>query len=48
MPGDTQTAYMTQFLNFIGIRDIQFVDAEGLALGDGRREPAARTCCLFN
>jgi FMN-dependent NADH-azoreductase len=32
-PRDTQTAYMTQFLNFIGIRDIQFVYAEGLALG---------------
>jgi FMN-dependent NADH-azoreductase len=32
-PRDTQTAYMTQFLNFIGIRDIRFVYAEGLAQG---------------
>jgi len=32
-PRDTQTAYMTHFLNFIGIRDIEFVYAEGLAMG---------------
>jgi FMN-dependent NADH-azoreductase len=28
---------MTHFLNFIGIRDIEFVYAEGLALGDDSR-----------
>ena len=32
-PRDTQSAYMTHFLNFIGIRDIEFVYAEGLNLG---------------
>lgn len=32
-PNDTQTAYVTTFLNFIGIRDIEFVYAEGLAMG---------------
>jgi len=32
-PRDTQSAYMTHFLNFIGIRDIEFVYAEGLAMG---------------
>ncbi|MGA9572392.1 MAG: NAD(P)H-dependent oxidoreductase, partial [Lysobacterales bacterium] len=46
-PRDTQSAYMTHFLNFIGIRDIQFVYAEGLAMGgDSRRkslEMAAQT-----
>lgn len=36
-PMDTQSAYMTHFLNFIGIRDIQFVYAEGLAKGEDKR-----------
>ena len=35
---DTQSAYMTHFLNFIGIRDIEFVYAEGLALGEETRQ----------
>lgn len=39
-PRDTQSAYMTHFLNFIGIRDIEFVYAEGLAMGDGMRNEA--------
>jgi FMN-dependent NADH-azoreductase len=33
-PRDTQSAYMTHFLNFIGLRNIEFVYAEGLAMGD--------------
>lgn len=38
-PMDTQSAYMTHFLNFIGIHDIKFIYAEGLAKGeDNRRE----------
>jgi len=36
-PKDTSSAYMTHFLNFVGIRDIQFVYAEGLAMGDDSR-----------
>ncbi len=36
-PRDTQSAYITHFLNFIGIRDIEFVYAEGLAMGDEQR-----------
>jgi len=32
-PMDTQSAYITHFLNFIGIRDINFIYAEGLARG---------------
>ena len=36
-PRDTQSAYITQFLNFIGIRDIEFVYAEGLAMGEDKR-----------
>jgi FMN-dependent NADH-azoreductase len=36
-PRDTQSAYMTHFLNFIGIRNIEFVYAEGLAMGDQPR-----------
>ncbi|WP_414830729.1 FMN-dependent NADH-azoreductase [Alteromonas sp. H39] len=31
---DTQTQYLTHFFNFIGITDIQFIYAEGLALGE--------------
>ncbi len=39
-PRDTQTAYMTHFLNFIGIRNIEFIYAEGLNLGEQPREAA--------
>jgi len=34
---DTQTAYITHVLNFIGIHSIEFVYAEGLAMGDEPR-----------
>lgn len=37
---DTQTAYLRDFLRFVGISDVEFVYAEGLALGDGPREAA--------
>ena len=36
-PRDTQTAFISNFLNFIGIRDIEFVYAEGLSMGDEAR-----------
>jgi FMN-dependent NADH-azoreductase len=39
-PRDTQSAYMTHLLNFTGIYDIQFVYAEGLAMGDEPRSIA--------
>lgn len=39
-PRDTQSAYMTHVLNFIGLRTIQFVYAEGLAMGDESRKAA--------
>lgn len=39
-PTDLQTAYVRQFLGFIGIRDVEFVYAEGLALGDEQRSAA--------
>jgi FMN-dependent NADH-azoreductase len=32
-PRDTQTGYVTTFLNFIGLTDIEFVFAEGLNMG---------------
>src|SRR5262245_16244114 len=35
---DTQTPYLRQFLGFIGIGDVEFVHAEGLALGAESRE----------
>ena len=33
-PRDTQTAYVREFLAFIGITDVEFVYAEGLAIGE--------------
>lgn len=35
---DTETAYVRDFLAFLGLRDVRFVYAEGLAMGNGRRE----------
>ena len=37
---DTQTRYVRDFLNFLGIDDVEFVYAEGLAMGDAAREEA--------
>ncbi|HET9693551.1 MAG TPA: FMN-dependent NADH-azoreductase [Steroidobacteraceae bacterium] len=39
-PQDLQSAYVRQFLGFIGIDDVEFVYAEGLALGDESRAAA--------
>lgn len=36
-PLDTQTQYVRDFLRFLGIEEIEFVYAEGLALGDPSR-----------
>lgn len=36
-PSDMQTAYVRQFFGFIGIEDITFVYAEGLAFGEPQR-----------
>ncbi|AMO57295.1 FMN-dependent NADH-azoreductase [Endozoicomonas montiporae] len=35
-PKDTETRYVTDFLAFLGIDDVQFVYAEGLAISDVR------------
>ncbi len=35
-----QTAYLRQFLGFIGITDVEFVHAEGLAINDDAKEKA--------
>jgi FMN-dependent NADH-azoreductase len=37
-PLDTQTNYVRDFLAFLGIRDVEFVYAEGMALGGQRKE----------
>jgi FMN-dependent NADH-azoreductase len=37
---ETETSYVRQFLSFLGITDIEFVYAEGLALGDAARSAA--------
>jgi FMN-dependent NADH-azoreductase len=39
-PSDMQSAYVKQFLGFLGIHDVQFVYAEGLALGAAERDAA--------
>lgn len=35
---DTQTAYVRDFLRFIGIADVEFVYAEGLSIGDAAKQ----------
>lgn len=37
---DTQSAYVRDFLNFLGIDEVSFVYAEGLAMGDEPRQRA--------
>jgi FMN-dependent NADH-azoreductase len=37
---DTQTAYVRDFLRFLGIEDVEFIYAEGLAMGDAPKEAA--------
>ena len=39
-PLDTQTAYVRNFLGFLGITDVEFVYAEGLAMGEANRKAA--------
>ena len=39
-PADTQTQFVRDFLAFIGIDDVEFVYAEGLAMGDVAKEKA--------
>lgn len=40
MPLDTQTRYVEDFLKFLGIGDIEFVYAEGLAVGEEQSRTA--------
>jgi FMN-dependent NADH-azoreductase len=39
-PLDTQTSYVRDFLRFLGIEDVEFVYAEGLAMGDEPKNAA--------
>ncbi|MFZ2724988.1 MAG: NAD(P)H-dependent oxidoreductase [Methylococcaceae bacterium] len=39
-PLDTQTSYVQNFLNFLGITDIEFVYAEGLNMGEDSKQSA--------
>jgi len=39
-PADSQTSYVRDFLAFLGITDVEFVYAEGLAIGEATRESA--------
>jgi FMN-dependent NADH-azoreductase len=39
-PIDTQTSYVRDFLRFLGIDDVEFVYAEGLAMGEPSKQAA--------
>ena len=39
-PRDTQTPYVRDFLSFLGMDDVEFIYAEGLALGDEHQKKA--------
>jgi FMN-dependent NADH-azoreductase len=39
-PMDTQSDFVRQFLGFLGIRDVEFIYAEGLAMGEAHRDGA--------
>ena len=39
-PMDTQTTYVRDFLRFLGMDDVEFVYAEGLAMGEANRAAA--------
>jgi FMN-dependent NADH-azoreductase len=39
-PKDTQTAYVRDFLSFVGVTDVRFIYAEGLATGEEARARA--------
>lgn len=39
-PNDSQTPYIRSFLGFLGLKDVQFVYAEGLNLGEGKKHRA--------
>ena len=39
-PLDTQTSYVRDFLRFLGMDDVEFVYAEGLAMGDAAKNAA--------
>ena len=39
---DTQTGYVRQFLAFLGIEDVEFIYAEGLAIGAEKKEASLR------
>jgi len=39
-PRDTQSAYLREFLGFLGITEVEFVYAEGLAMGEAPRAAA--------
>ena len=36
-PKDTQTAYVRDFLAFVGITDVEFIHAEGLAISEASK-----------
>ena len=42
-PRDTQTAYVRDFLGFLGITEVEFVYAEGLAISPASREASLAT-----
>ena len=46
LPHDTQTGHVRDFLAFLGITDVEFIYAEGLAMGDAVAKPALEKAAL--
>ena len=42
-PADNESPYIRQFLGFLGIKDVEFIFAEGLAIGDEHKVKALQT-----
>ena len=42
-PLDTQTSYVRNFLGFLGIDNVEFIYAEGLAVSDTSKQAAVRS-----
>ncbi|MDM3872556.1 NAD(P)H-dependent oxidoreductase [Porticoccus sp. W117] len=47
-PADTQTEFVRNLFSFVGIRDIEFIYAEGLAMSDIREQSLSQAETLLN
>jgi len=45
-PQDTETSYVRDFLRFLGIEDVQFIYAEGLAMGEAAKAESLKNAAI--